>query len=942
MKLTELQLENFQSYDSETIEFTDGVSIIYGKNGTGKSTLLRGIFAALFQTSMKREVSGDINIAGLVNKNSTSGSVQLVFSESDTEYTVSWKISTQSDENGNRTGRTNSCVLESTDGTVSLSGVTDVSNFLTDLLGLDAQAFVNSVYVQQEELTKLLTADSDTRKEIFDTLLGLEQVDTYIERMESARREVKSVRKNVQSQKSEVESQLETEPEIEALTRKKSQLNKTVNSIESDITSLREERDDLQKKAAKLEDTDKDIDTLQEQKQSLNTKIKNKKSEIQTLKTDISTLEDKIEQLQHKTTESPDGDIDTLQSKRQEKQSQYDEYKSRHSELQTTINTNENLISQKSQQIQSQTQEIEKKTEQKKQLEKSVREKRTKLQRIIHKKETAASEVGVTPEITKETVVKQLTELEEEQETLTENIASYQSTISEVQSTLSTKTERKEQLKNQIESLEQKLELPDVFKSHPIKQKTLSEITDEIINSEYVDVETLSVQTAYKLLVNQSQEIGNDIGVKRLTELQTKLLYYTIIQEQSEIQSEISTYQKQIAQLEAEIQTYESKLSDAQFMKRVYKTDKQLLTQKIDKFKSLQQAIESQEQIDFTESVERLNEISSEIEALKEKRNRNINELSQKISETEAARAEDTEVQDTIQTLQSEIDTIERQITEIEEATEAAQRIKTINEKIDSKQSLIENTKEQITQLEADLERTETQINSLSTIDMSLDEVQEQITSIDSTLQSKESSRDSRKSEISQVEDTISRIETLQSRITNFESRIETLTKELEQVQQLIRSYETVKEETRKSYIAKINQYTNEIFRSVYQNDAYENVRIDTNYEITLCKTDGTTIEPSLTSGGESAIVNLALRAGVYRVITESGNTSLPPFILDEPTTFLDTQHVGKLEQLVKTMAEWDIEQVFIVSHNEQLIESGDAVYNVEKENNTSTVTKQL
>ncbi|WP_233553827.1 hypothetical protein [Halococcus sp. IIIV-5B] len=84
--------------------------------------------------------------------------------------------------------------------------------------------------------------------------------------------------------------------------------------------------------------------------------------------------------------------------------------------------------------------------------------------------------------------------------------------------------------------------------------------------------------------------------------------------------------------------------------------------------------------------------------------------------------------------------------------------------------------------------------------------------------------------------------------------------------------------------------------------------------------------DPANASRGERAVVNLALRAGIYRLIAQirgAGGT-LPPFILDEPTTFLDEGHVGQLEQMLDTIKEWDVAQVFVVSHDESLIHGAD------------------
>ena len=48
MRILQVDLENFKSYQSASIPFTEGTNAICGPNGAGKSTLLEAIGFALF------------------------------------------------------------------------------------------------------------------------------------------------------------------------------------------------------------------------------------------------------------------------------------------------------------------------------------------------------------------------------------------------------------------------------------------------------------------------------------------------------------------------------------------------------------------------------------------------------------------------------------------------------------------------------------------------------------------------------------------------------------------------------------------------------------------------------------------------------------------------------------------------------------------------------
>ena len=147
---------------------------------------------------------------------------------------------------------------------------------------------------------------------------------------------------------------------------------------------------------------------------------------------------------------------------------------------------------------------------------------------------------------------------------------------------------------------------------------------------------------------------------------------------------------------------------------------------------------------------------------------------------------------------------------------------------------------------------------------------------------------------------------------------------------------------------------TNEIFNDIYQNSSYQRVIISEvqnertgsyDYDIQLLRDDGMTEDPSNASGGERALVNLALRAGIYRLIAElegGDRGRLPPFILDEPTTFLDKNHVEELEEMLDRIRDWDVPQVIVVSHDDALIHGADHRCEVKKDSsNTSQATMQ-
>ena len=130
----------------------------------------------------------------------------------------------------------------------------------------------------------------------------------------------------------------------------------------------------------------------------------------------------------------------------------------------------------------------------------------------------------------------------------------------------------------------------------------------------------------------------------------------------------------------------------------------------------------------------------------------------------------------------------------------------------------------------------------------------------------------------------------------------------------------------------------NETFSLVYQNDSYSHIELDGEYQLTVYQKDGDPLEPEQLSGGERALFNLSLRTAIYRLLAEGieGAAPMPPLILDEPTVFLDSGHVSQLADLIDAMRDLGVEQIVVVSHDDELVGAAENVLVVEKDATTN------
>ena len=86
MKISKLKLINFRNYKKCFLNFSDMVTVFYGKNGQGKTNLLEGIFYASFGLSHRTAKEED-----MINFSSDGMAVMLDFKKEDGNHVIGFK-----------------------------------------------------------------------------------------------------------------------------------------------------------------------------------------------------------------------------------------------------------------------------------------------------------------------------------------------------------------------------------------------------------------------------------------------------------------------------------------------------------------------------------------------------------------------------------------------------------------------------------------------------------------------------------------------------------------------------------------------------------------------------------------------------------------------------------------------------------------------------------
>ena len=165
MVLNSLIIKNFKRYKDAEFNFNLGLTGLLGKNGSGKSTIFEAIIFALY---------GESNTNRELLKNSECEAkepveVWLYFNIQGKEYLVKRELRGKS-----LTAKAN---LYDGSGELIATSVKEVNSQIVKIIGMNKDAFFNTVYASQKELAALSSLKSEERKKIIRRLLGLEKID---------------------------------------------------------------------------------------------------------------------------------------------------------------------------------------------------------------------------------------------------------------------------------------------------------------------------------------------------------------------------------------------------------------------------------------------------------------------------------------------------------------------------------------------------------------------------------------------------------------------------------------------------------------------------------------------------------------------------------------------------------------------------------------------
>ena len=897
MQFSEIDIENFRCFGDTSVRFENGVVAVHGSNGAGKSSLLEAVFFALYGSNA---LPSGVTLDDVLTTGENGASVTLNFRHDGTRY----KLTREVRRRGERASNTKS-VLRA-DGPIVADGARDVTGYVTDLLHMDADAFVNCAYIRQGGVTKLINASPSERQAMIDDLLQLGTLEDYRERANEARIGTRRVRDAQAGTVEELDSQIE-EQESRNLEQRQATVSVELERIEAAIADLNERRE------AAVERRDEARELLDAHEERLD-----RIEEIDLLieDTDMSirgAVEEREEEAD--AIREAGGEAATARSRvraalaADEETVPTDDIAARDRDaLDTDASTVAAGIAHDREAISTEIEEIER------------------------QQKEATDAIGEATE-ERRRAGEAATSLEGEAVNAAESAAAKRDRLAEIEDEIRSDGDALDRLEDEIESEEAAV--------------TECETRLNEFGHDTDDPDTVRENAADRVLrLNERIEsVQADIGaaqghINRATDLRDEGRCPECGQpvDESPHVTRLDDERHAVEHLEAKTVRLRDEREEA---KAVAETAGDLASHR-EALAELRTEIEDV-RAECDEKRERVADLETAVE--------NLNDRSiERYREAREKRAEAAAAADRVEEHEAERDRARERIGRLRDLDTAlsdlTNAISSVNESIQRRDMLAdlrEDDRERLHELgreRAEL-RADVDEDAIDRVERTAAEASDLIDRIDGWNDRLDDMRAERQQSLGLIEGALSDLKQLRERREDAVERERRLRDFYEEVEALEAMYDDVRGDLRRRNIDHLQRIMNDIFDELYRNDVYAGIELDENYAFSVHEKGGDTLDPTQLSGGEQVLFNISLRCAIYKLLARGvrGGGSMPPLILDEPTAHLDTGHVNRLSRIVDIMRDLGVSQTLIVSHDNEIVDSADGEVNLVQDSTTNRST---
>jgi len=292
MILKSVKLENIRSYVNQKIDFKNGVMVLSGDIGSGKSSILLAVEFALFGISD----SG----SGLLRKGTDEGSVELTFEVNNNEYTVKRILKRKSE--GIR--QTNGFLI-TPHAKKDLTPV-ELKQAIITLLGYPQESlnkksliYRYTTYTPQDEMKQILYQDNEERINLIRKIFGIDKYQRIIENSAYLTKQLRENKRELLGKISDLDVKkanlLKIREEKDVFAKKEKELEIKLNEIKVIIENAR-------KKLFLIENDLKKAHELKREKSNIETTIKHREEQQIQIKKEIEKVEQDLISLKEKAS----------------------------------------------------------------------------------------------------------------------------------------------------------------------------------------------------------------------------------------------------------------------------------------------------------------------------------------------------------------------------------------------------------------------------------------------------------------------------------------------------------------------------------------------------------------------------------------------------------------------------------------------------------------
>lgn len=290
-QISAVEMKNIKSYFDERIEFGDGITIISGENGAGKSTIFEAVGHCLFGVSPSKFIGKADKFLRAGERN---GSVIVYFkakndvngSPVETEYRVEKNIRGETvlqkkNPDGGWGSAIETGVTQEIQKLMNLSGPTALDQMFTDIIGP----------FQSEFITPFLMSGVK-RKDHFDQILGISGWKELNEKTSFLDNRFKDKIKALEFEASTMEKTIESLPVKEEKLKNDTEQKK---ELENSIASLKNQIDEVGKKIGELTSLKTSLDTKKTLESKTTGEQEGDKKLLETKLTDLGKAKESFE-----------------------------------------------------------------------------------------------------------------------------------------------------------------------------------------------------------------------------------------------------------------------------------------------------------------------------------------------------------------------------------------------------------------------------------------------------------------------------------------------------------------------------------------------------------------------------------------------------------------------------------------------------------------------